>query len=114
MPEKYMYKINSSDIPVLYPYPLFNTFVLFNIVTYKWYLRHGNHNFLWTMSWHSYEDMLLYSFSLLGEDYSIYRLRSYISYIENMPNTHLIIFDAQNEIDWRFILLYDIWILLQV
>ena len=109
-----MYKINSSDIPVLYPYPLFNTFVVFNIVTYKWYLRHGNHNFLWTMSWHSYEDMLLYSFSFLGEDYSIYRLRSYISYIENMPNTQFGIFDAQNEIDWSFILLYDIWILLQV
>ena len=42
---KNLYKINSSDISVLYPYPLFNTVVTFTIVTYKWYLRHGNHNF---------------------------------------------------------------------
>ena len=87
MSPKCLYKINSSDISVLYPYPLFNTIVMLNIVTYKWYLRHGNHNFLWTMSWHSYQDMLLDLFSLLGEDYSFYFFRSYIFYIENMLNT---------------------------
>ena len=46
MHEKYVYKINSSDIPFLDPYPLFKAIVMFNIVTYKRYLGHGNHNFL--------------------------------------------------------------------